>query len=110
MDFEKLYSDEFHSTYVFIRYMVGNAELAEDFTQETFLRILKAKNLALVTNASVYTRQIARNLVYDYYRKKHLLNGCRFQHRMSSTKLRMFQRIGSCSKSSGKCCLKHYKS
>lgn len=73
MDFEKLYSDEFHSTYVFIRYMVGNAELAEDFTQETFLRIFKAKNLELVTNASVYTRQIARNLVYDYYRKKALI-------------------------------------
>lgn len=73
MDFDKLYSETFQSTYAFTRYMVGNAELAEDLTQETYYRIYKAKNLHRVANVAVYTRQIARNLVYDYYRKKALI-------------------------------------
>lgn len=73
MDFDKLYSEQFQPTYVFIRYMVGHAELAEDLTQETFYRIYKAKNLDRVAKSAVYVRQVARNLVYDYYRKKALI-------------------------------------
>ena len=41
MDFDKLYSEQFQPTYIFIRYMVGHAELAEDLTQETFYRIFE---------------------------------------------------------------------
>lgn len=73
MDFERLYNEQFHLTYVFIRYMVGKAELAEDLTQETFLRIYKTQNLGRVEHVAVYTRQVARNLVYDYYRRKALI-------------------------------------
>lgn len=70
MDFDELYGLHFHKTYQYIRYMVSNAQLAEDLTQDTFLRIYKS-NTENVANFQTYIRQVARNLVYDYYRKKH---------------------------------------
>lgn len=72
MDFDAVYDQQFQKTYQYIRYMVSNAELAEDFTQETFIRIYKT-DLTKVTNIHTYCRQVARNLVYDYYRKKALI-------------------------------------
>ena len=52
--------------------MVNSAQLAEDLTQEAFLKLYKAK---VKEPAAVYTylRQIARHLVYDHYRKKALI-------------------------------------
>src|SRR5690606_17701433 len=72
MDFDELYEQEFRKTYQYIRYMVSNAQVAEDLTQDTFMRIYKT-DLIKVTNFQTYTRQVARNLVYDYYRKKALI-------------------------------------
>lgn len=72
MDFDELYEQQFQKIYQYIRYMVSNAELAEDLTQDTFYRIYKS-NIANVENTTTYTRQIARNLVFDYYRKKALI-------------------------------------
>ncbi|MGN7479771.1 RNA polymerase sigma factor, partial [Solibacillus silvestris] len=78
MDFDELYEQHFHKTYQYIRYMVSNAQLAEDLTQDTFLRIYKT-NLAKIDNYQKYTRQVARNLVYDYYRKKALIEWLPFK-------------------------------
>ncbi|WP_339194788.1 RNA polymerase sigma factor [Solibacillus sp. FSL R5-0449] len=72
MDFDELYEQEFGKTYQYIRYMVSNAQVAEDLTQDTFVRIYKT-DLTKVTNFQTYTRQVARNLVYDYYRKRALI-------------------------------------
>lgn len=41
MDFDELYEQEFRKTYQYIRYMVSNAQIAEDLTQDTFVRIYK---------------------------------------------------------------------
>lgn len=78
MDFDALYEQEFHKTYLYIRYMVSNAHLAEDLTQDTFLRLYKT-NVTKIENIQTYTRQIARNLVYDYYRKKALIEWLPFK-------------------------------
>lgn len=78
MDFDELYEQHFHKTYQYIRYMVSNAQLAEDLTQDTFLRIYKT-DLGKVNNFYTYTRQVARNLVYDYYRKKALIDWLPFK-------------------------------
>ncbi|WP_239835814.1 RNA polymerase sigma factor [Solibacillus kalamii] len=72
LDFDELYEQEFRKTYQYIRYMVSHAQVAEDLTQDTFVRIYKS-DLTKVTNCQTYTRQVARNLVYDYYRKKALI-------------------------------------
>lgn len=79
MDFEELYEQEFRKTYQYIRYMVSNAHIAEDLTQDAFVRIYKT-DLTKVDNFQTYTRQVARNLVYDYYRKKALIKWLPFTH------------------------------
>lgn len=78
MDFDELYELHFHKTYQYIRYMVSNAQLAEDLTQDTFLRIYKS-HTENVANFQTYIRQVARNLVYDYYRKKALIQWLPFK-------------------------------
>lgn len=78
MDFDELYELHFHKTYQYIRYMVSNAQLAEDLTQDTFLRIYKS-NTEKVVNIQIYIRQVARNLVYDYYRRKALIQWLPFK-------------------------------
>ncbi len=72
MDFEQIYEQHFGKIYQYIRYMVTNAELAEDLTQETFLRVYK-NTFRHEASITTYIRQIARNIVYDYYRKKALI-------------------------------------
>lgn len=72
MDFDTIYDQHFQKIYQYIRYMVSNAELAEDLTQETFFRVYKG-TFRHETKLNTYIRQIARNLVYDYYRKKALI-------------------------------------
>lgn len=69
MEFDELYERYFQRIYQFIYYMVSDPSLAEDLTQETFLRVYKGQfrnDAALGT----YIRKIARNIVYDSYRKK----------------------------------------
>lgn len=72
MDFDTVYEEQFQPIYQYIRYMVSNAELAEDLTQEAFLRLYKT-DLSKVSNISTYIRQAARNLVYDHYRRKAII-------------------------------------
>lgn len=72
MDFEQIYEQHFRKIYQYIRYMVTNVELAEDLTQETFLRVYKSE-FRHESSITIYIRQIARNIVYDHYRKKALI-------------------------------------
>ena len=41
MDFDDIYEEHFHNIYRYIFYMVSDTQLAEDLTQEVFLRIYK---------------------------------------------------------------------
>ncbi|WP_238600622.1 RNA polymerase sigma factor [Metasolibacillus meyeri] len=72
LDFEAIYEEHFHTIYKYIRLMVSHAQLAEDLTQETFVRLLKG-NFRNEAHIQTFIRQIARNLVIDHYRKKALI-------------------------------------
>ncbi|QOV11825.1 RNA polymerase sigma factor [Viridibacillus arvi] len=81
--FKKLYILHSDSIYKYIFFMVNNKELAEDLTQETFFKAFKQfqtfRNEAAVTT---WLKRIARNLVYDHYRKKRLIQFLPLTHKM----------------------------
>lgn len=79
MDFDALYEQHFQRVYQYIFYMVSDTNLAEDLTQETFLRVYNGK-FRQEAAMSTYIRQIARNLVYDHFRKKAIIKWIPFQH------------------------------
>ncbi len=69
-DFEKLYREYALPIYRYIFSRIGDRELAEDFTQEVFLRILhKSENFSFDNFNKPYIITIARNLVIDHYRR-----------------------------------------
>ncbi len=78
MDFEAIYEEHFHTVYKYIYLMVSHTQLAEDLTQETFVRVLKG-NFRNEAHIKTFVRQIARNLIIDYYRKKALIQWLPFQ-------------------------------
>ena len=86
MDFDMIYEQQFRKVYLYILYMVSNAELAEDLTQETFLKFYKA-NFKHEASASTFIRQIARNLVYDHYRRKALIHWLPFTNKHEKEEL-----------------------
>ncbi len=49
---------------------VKNRELAEDITQESFLRFFNTKNYGSIERQMPYLYTIARNLCLDHFRKK----------------------------------------
>lgn len=67
----EIYNLYFKKLYRFIFYRVGHKEVAEDLTEELFLKAFA--KLASITDNSAFEGwlyQIARNLVVDYYRQK----------------------------------------
>lgn len=86
MSFEEQYTQYFQLMYCYIFYMTGSKELAEDLTQETFLRIY---NRRAHSTDIAYIRTVARHLVYDHYRKKALIQWLPFtkQHEQHTTVL-----------------------
>lgn len=67
----ELYQVYLTPIYRFIYFRVKNREVAEDLTQNVFLRVLeKQGGLDTDSLAKAYFYRVARNLVIDYYRKK----------------------------------------
>ncbi|MEC1180566.1 RNA polymerase sigma factor [Metasolibacillus meyeri] len=71
--FDQYYDAHSKEIFQFIYFLVGQKETAEDLTQDTFVKALK-NNKAFRGDAQVKTWlvTIARNTVYDYYRRKRL--------------------------------------
>ena len=73
--FSRLYDMFFDKMFRFVYYRVGHKEIAEDLTEEVFIRAFN--NLSTLDDASSFESwlyQIARNRIIDYYRtKKQLL-------------------------------------
>lgn len=61
--------EQYDKIYRYCYFKLHNRELAEDLTQETFLRYLEHYDFANVTTAMKYLYTIARNLCVDEYRK-----------------------------------------
>lgn len=71
--FGKIYKFYLKKIYRFAYYMIQNHELAEDITQNTFIKVWRALPLfSLRENGTfqAYLFKIARNLAIDYQRKK----------------------------------------
>ena len=70
-DFIQMYDDEVWHVYGFFGYRLRSRELAEDLTQATFERALRAWKRFDPSRASARTwlLSIARNLLIDHFRK-----------------------------------------
>ncbi|RUL56855.1 RNA polymerase sigma factor [Lysinibacillus antri] len=73
--FEQQYDLHSDRIYQYIYFLVGHAELAEDLTQETFIKAIQSQH-TFRNDASTLTwlMKIARNLTYDYYRRKRIIS------------------------------------
>ncbi|MBU9713472.1 RNA polymerase sigma factor [Evansella tamaricis] len=71
MTWEQLYMDYSDQVHHYFLLMVGNVELAEDLTHDTFIRVKKAME-SYRGESSYYTWIIAigRNVLYDHWRRK----------------------------------------
>lgn len=62
--------EQYDKIYRYCYFKLHSRELAEDVTQETFLRYLKNYNCLTTESALKYLYTIARNLCVDEYRKQ----------------------------------------
>ncbi|MEK4426131.1 RNA polymerase sigma factor [Solibacillus sp. FSL K6-1523] len=67
----ELFDAHYEAVYKYIRYLTNDADLAHDFLQETFYRYYQ-KNYT--EHERTYLLKIARNIVYDHYRRKKILS------------------------------------
>lgn len=66
---DALYRQHMKSLYYYLYKMCGNAELAEDLVQETFVRATIHLQQADADNAKAWLFQVARNTYLDEWRK-----------------------------------------
>lgn len=70
MDKAKEIKEQYDKIYRYCYFKLQKREIAEDITQETFLRFLESKDYHNEGKALRYLYTIARNLCIDEYRKK----------------------------------------
>jgi len=69
--FSDLYNTYFEKIYVFVFYRVSHKEVAEDLTEDIFLKAYQQlKNLTATEAFQGWLYKIARNRIIDYYRSK----------------------------------------
>ncbi len=72
--FSKLYDLYFDKIFRFAFYRVSHKEVAEDITEEVFIRAFTSlSSLGKASSFESWLYQIARNRIIDYYRAKKLL-------------------------------------
>ncbi len=69
MDIENIFLDYHDYIFKYIYGMVQNRAEAEDLLQDTFIKVMKAANKD-IKNWKGYLLTIARNTVYDHWRKR----------------------------------------
>lgn len=67
-----IYDAHYTAIFSYILYLTSDKELTHDLLQETFYRYFSNTNKT-VENEKAFLLRIARNLVYDHFRKKRLL-------------------------------------
>ena len=69
--FGQIYDHFFKKIYTFIYFRVGHKEVAEDLTEDVFLKAFgKISGVSKDGSLEAWLYQIARNRVIDYYREK----------------------------------------
>jgi RNA polymerase sigma-70 factor, ECF subfamily len=77
MTFEQLYQHHYHAVYTRLYSLTGrNHELAEDLTQETFLKAWRAFPSLTEGNVAAWLAQIARRTWIDDYRRRKAVPIC----------------------------------
>jgi len=73
--FHQLFSDYYDTLFRFVIYRVHDSDLAEDITQETFLRVWN-KRQSIQPNKSFFSliARISSNLCYDHFRHMEVRN------------------------------------
>lgn len=71
--FEQMFILHSEAIYQYIYFLVGNRELAEDLTQETFLKAIQHKGFRGDAKVKTWLTKIARNTVYDHFRRKRII-------------------------------------
>ena len=66
MDFDGLYKEYYIKVYRHIFYLTGNAQAAEDISQEVFMKLYK--NPPGHTNVAAWLFKVANNLAYNHLR------------------------------------------
>ena len=70
MDIEKIYNQYFRIIYRYLLSLCGDPHLAEELSQETFLKALSQKNpIKADDNVTSWLYTIARNLYFQHYNK-----------------------------------------
>lgn len=73
-NFEQEYKIHSDRIYQYIYFLVGHTETAEDLTQETFIKAMQySASFRQEASAFTWLMKIARNLTYDYFRRKRLI-------------------------------------
>jgi len=68
--FEKIYSHYFGNVYNTILFLVRRHSLAEELTQQVFIKIWdKRESIRIYTSPDSYIKRLCKNLVYDYFKK-----------------------------------------
>ena len=68
-EFENFYREHSRPLWAYIRRVADSAEIADDVTQESFMKFLSA-TLHTDENQKAYLYRIATNLTYDYFRRQ----------------------------------------
>jgi len=70
---EELFYLHNQSIFKYLYYLLNDEKLAEDFTQETFVRFFNYQQSIKEGAELAWLRSTARNLAYDHYRRKRLI-------------------------------------
>lgn len=71
---DQLYREHNRTIFKYIFYLVQNESVAEDLLQDTFLKAYKNYHQFRKEASDItWLRKIARNVVYDYFRRKKLI-------------------------------------
>lgn len=71
IEMKELYETHADIVYRYIFLLVRNKEVAEDLTQETFMKVLQHfHHFQHKSNVSTWIIKIAKNTTYDYFRKQ----------------------------------------
>ncbi|WBL16899.1 RNA polymerase sigma factor [Sutcliffiella sp. NC1] len=85
MDWEELYIKYSDDVFKFIFFMTYEKEIAEDLTHDTFIKVKKSlTNFRGESSYYTWIISIARNVTYDYLRRKHKIKFLSFHIRNHS--------------------------
>lgn len=89
MKVEKIFHLHNQTTFKYLYYLLNDETLAEDFTQETFVRYFNYQQSIKEGAQLAWLRSTARNLAYDHFRRKRLIQFVPFlqQHEKQSSPL-----------------------